>query len=289
MLAIELKNLTKYFGKVRGIELINLKVQQGEFFGFIGPNGAGKSTAIRTMLGLIHATAGEARLFGKSITADKTTILQQVGYMPSEINFYSGMRVTDILTLAAKLRHQDCSAEAEQLCEWLKLDMHKKVETLSLGNRKKVAIVCALQHRPNLYVLDEPTSGLDPLIQKAFFDILEQRHAAGATVFLSSHVLNEIQQHCERAAIIRNGKIIACDTTENLSKSTSKRITIRGLAQIPHIEGMFQLDSHKNHVTFQYNGALQPLLQLISSLSIDDLVIEEPKLEDIFKHYYEEE
>ncbi|MGN0622566.1 MAG: ABC transporter ATP-binding protein, partial [Oscillospiraceae bacterium] len=216
MAVIETKKLTKSYGKARGITELDLTVNEGEFFGFIGPNGAGKSTTIRTLLGLIFPTSGEAKVFGKDIVRDKTEILARVGYMPSEAAFYNGMRVKEVIALSAKLRKADCSAEAVRLCERLELDTEKRIEELSLGNRKKVAVVCALQHKPDLCVLDEPTSGLDPLMQKEFFNILNERHAAGATIFLSSHVLSEIQKYCSRAAIIKEGRLIALDSVENL-------------------------------------------------------------------------
>ena len=285
---IETKQLTKFYGDVCGIDKIDLCVGAGEFFGFIGPNGSGKSTAIRTLLGLIQPTSGEAKIFNKDIQTHQTEILKEIGYMPSEAMFYDGMRVKDILKLSAKLHKKDCAHEAAHLCERLKLDINKKVETLSLGNRKKVSIVCALQHKPALYILDEPTSGLDPLMQKEFFTILNERHSEGATIFLSSHVLTEIQQHCERAAIIRNGKIIACDTTENLAKSSAKKITLTGTNEVPLINGLSNIEKHETHVQFLYSGPVKELLTAIESLPFSDLTIGEPSLDDMFLHYYSE-
>ena len=175
MYAIQTTNLTKYYGKSRGIVDLNLAVKKGEFFGFIGPNGAGKSTCIRTLLGLIKSSSGSATVLGLDIQQNKTEILKRVGYMPSETMFYAGMRVKDVLKLSADLRKVNCSEEAGILCERLQLDVNKKVEELSYGNKKKVSIVCALQHKPELLILDEPTSGLDPLMQREFFQILQER------------------------------------------------------------------------------------------------------------------
>lgn len=220
---IKTTKLTKYYGKSRGIDNLDLIVKKGEFFGFIGPNGAGKSTTIRTLLGLIVPTSGTAQIFDLDIIKDKETILQKIGYMPSEALFYPNMKVKDVLKLSANLRKKDCTVEANSLCKRLQLDVSRKVDELSFGNRKKVAIVCALQHKPDLLVLDEPTSGLDPLMQKEFFDILQERNKAGTTIFLSSHVLSEIQRNCTRAAIIRDGKIIACNSVDALSKTNAKR------------------------------------------------------------------
>ena len=205
MNAIQLSNLTKYYGKSRGILNLNLDVKEGEFFGFIGPNGAGKSTTIRTLLGLITPSSGQAKIFDETIRRRNPQIRSHIGYLPSEAVFYRGMKVKDLLKLSADLHHKDCSAEREILCRRLQLDVNRKVDELSFGNRKKVAIVSALQHQPKLLILDEPTSGLDPLMQREFFHIIRERNEQGATVFLSSHVLSEIQRNCTRAAIIREG------------------------------------------------------------------------------------
>lgn len=186
MNAIQLSNLTKYYGKSRGILNLNLDVKEGEFFGFIGPNGAGKSTTIRTLLGLITPLSGQAKIFDETIRQRNPQIRSHIGYLPSEAVFYRGMKVKDLLKLSADLHHKDCSAEREILCRRLQLDVNRKVDELSFGNRKKVAIVSALQHQPKLLILDEPTSGLDPLMQREFFQIIRERNEQGATVFLSS-------------------------------------------------------------------------------------------------------
>lgn len=287
MSIIETKKLTKFYGKSRGIIDLDLTVNEGEFFGFIGPNGAGKSTTIRTLLGLIYPSSGEARIFGKDIIRDKTELLADIGYMPSEATFYNGMRVREVIALSAKIRKKDCSAEADRLCERLALDKGKRVEELSLGNRKKVSIVCALQHKPRLCILDEPTSGLDPLMQKEFFDILKERHSGGATVFLSSHVLSEIQKNCSRAAIIKDGRLIALDSVENLSKTSAKRVTLHGVSDVPVSLSARSVETNGDSVTFLYNGGIKELLNAANALPIYDMTITEPSLEEIFMHYYE--
>lgn len=286
MNVIETKGLTKYYGKSRGIIDLNLSVTEGEFFGFIGPNGAGKSTTIRTLLGLIKKSSGSAEIFGKNIETNKKEILAEVGYLLSEAVFYSGMRVKDVIKLSADLRKKDCKKESEVLCERLGLDTEKKVEELSFGNRKKVAIVCALQHKPRLCVLDEPTGGLDPLMQREFFTILKERNAEGATIFLSSHILSEIQRNCTRAAIVREGKLIACDSVEALSKTSAKRIHIEGNADITALKNVRDIQKTDNGTSFLYSGDINDFLQYISKYSIDDLSISEPDLEEIFMHYY---
>ena len=286
---IKTAKLTEYYGKSRGIIDLDLNVEQGEFFGFIGPNGAGKSTTIRTLLGLIAPTCGSAMIFGKDITKEKERVLRDIGYLPSEALFYQGMRVKDVLTLSAKLRKKDCKAESELLCERLQLDTARKIEDLSFGNRKKVAIVCALQHRPSLLVLDEPTGGLDPLMQKEFFDILRERNKEGATILLSSHVLSEIQRNCTRAAIIRDGRIIACDSVDVLSQTSAKRITVHGTINLESLSGIRDRKETKDSVSFLYSGDMGSLLAVLSSGRVDDLTVTEPDLEEVFLHYYEKD
>ena len=213
---IQIDHLTKTYGRARGVTDLTLHVPEGGCFGFIGPNGAGKSTTIRTLLGLLSPTAGSAEVLGLDCVRQRNAILAQVGYMPSEAMFYPDMRVGQVIRLSADLRKKDCRAQAAALCETLELDARKRIRELSLGNRKKVSIVCAMQHRPRLYILDEPTSGLDPLVQRAFWSELETRRREGATVFLSSHVLYEVQRYCGRAAILREGRLVVEGTTQEL-------------------------------------------------------------------------
>lgn len=289
MEAIKTNNLTKYYGKARGITSLNLSVEKGEFFGFIGPNGAGKSTTIRTLLGLISPTSGNAEIFGKDIINEKEAILQNVGYLPSEALFYQGMKVKDVLKLSADVRKKNCKAEAELLCERLQLDLSRKVDELSFGNRKKVAIVCALQHKPELLVLDEPTGGLDPLMQKEFFDILRERNREGDTIFLSSHVLSEVQRNCTRAAIIRDGRIIACDSVDVLAKTSAKRVTVHGMVNLENLDGVRDRKDMEESVSFLYGGDMESLIRALSSGKVDDLTVTEPDLEEVFLHYYEKD
>ncbi len=286
---IKTTKLTKFYGKARGIVDLDLVVEKGEFFGFIGPNGAGKSTTIRTLLGLITPTSGRAEIFGKDIIKEKESILQDIGYLPSESIFYQGMKVKDILKLSADLRKKDCTPEAEKLCDRLQLDTSRRADDLSFGNRKKVAIVCALQSNPDLLILDEPTGGLDPLMQREFFEILKERNREGTTVFLSSHVLSEIQRNCTRAAIIRDGKIIACDSVEVLSKTSAKRVTVHGAVDLEHLIGVRDRKDTGDSVSFLYSGDMNHLLRTLSSGQVSDLTVTEPDLEEVFLHYYEKD
>lgn len=287
MNAIQLSNLTKYYGKSRGILNLNLDVKEGEFFGFIGPNGAGKSTTIRTLLGLITPSSGQAKIFDETIRRRNPQIRSHIGYLPSEAVFYRGIKVKDLLKLSADLHHKNCSAEREILCRRLQLDVNRKVDELSFGNRKKVAIVSALQHQPKLLILDEPTSGLDPLMQREFFHIIRERNEQGATVFLSSHVLSEIQRNCTRAAIIREGRIIACDRVEALSKTNAKRISVQGQVSLDSLEEIRDLKENDGVSSFLYGGDIHRLLETLSAGTITDLSISDPDLDEIFLHYYE--
>lgn len=288
MEVIKTDKLTKYYGKARGIIHVDLNISQGEFFGFIGPNGAGKSTTIRILLGLITPTGGSAFVLGKDIGKEKEVILKDTGYVPAEASFYKGMKVREILKLSADLRKTDCKAEAQQLCRRLQLDPERKVDDLSYGNKKKVAIVCALQHRPKLLILDEPTSGLDPLMQKEFFDILRERNKEGTTILLSSHVLSEIQENCSRAAIIRDGTIIVCGSVDELSGTNVKRVRIQGTADLGSLQGVRDQKETEGGTSFLYCGSTKCLLETLAAGHIKDVTITEPGLEEVFRHYYEE-
>ncbi len=280
-------NLTKYYGKNRGIIDLNLNIGEGEVFGFIGPNGAGKSTTQRVLLGLVKPTSGDAEIFGLSVGKDNKKILKEIGYLPSEAVFYSGMRVSEILSLSEKLYGKDCGKERKELCERFDLDLRRRVGELSLGNRKKVAIVSAFQHDPQLLVLDEPTSGLDPLMQKEFFSLVEECHHRGKTILLSSHVLPEIQQHCTRAAILREGRLIACDSVDRLGGKQCRKVSIKGISSLPDISGVRETNREKGQVSFLYEGDMQFLIRALQGLPVEDLLITEPELEEIFLHYYE--
>lgn len=270
--AISIENLTKTYGKNRGVNQLSLNVEQGDIFGFLGPNGAGKSTTIRSLLGLIHFQEGSARILGMDVKSRQKEILKEVGYMPSEAMFYPSMKVKDVIRFAADMRNMDCKKEAEMLCERLAVDTNKKIEELSLGNRKKVSIVCAMQHKPKLFIFDEPTSGLDPLMQAEFFKLIMEYNSRGATCFLSSHVLSEIKKYCRHAAIIKEGKLICTDTVENLTKTNTKRVRVT---------------KDGKEESFVYKGDLDKLFESFRGHHIEDITIEEPELDEIFMHYYD--
>lgn len=289
---LKTENLTKYYGRFRGIENVNLTLEEGEKLGFIGQNGAGKSTFIRTALGYLKPNSGKTEIFGKDILTHREEILADVGYMSSECVFYKGMKVKDVLSYSAKLRKMDCSKEAKYYCERLQLDVNKKVEQLSLGNRKKLGIICAIQHNPKLYFFDEPTGGLDPVIQKEFFDILEEKHKQGASILLSSHVLGEISRFCEKAAVIRDGHIIACDTVENFSKAGYKIIrlaNVKKMQAVCSIDGVFNPYAEGDNLTFSYSGDIKNLLGELSKAEFKDILISDPDFEESVIHYYTRE
>lgn len=272
MKAIEINNLTKNYGKNRGVTNLNLQVEMGEIFGYLGPNGAGKSTTIRSLLGLAHFDEGEVKVLGYDVKTQTNEILENVGYMPSEAQFYPSMKVKDVIKYAADMRNLDCQKEAEMLCERLQVNVDKKIEELSLGNRKKVSIVCAMQHKPKLFIFDEPTSGLDPLMQAEFFKLITEYNKKGTTCFLSSHVLSEIKKYCHNAAIIREGKLIRVDTVANLTKTNAKRVR------------MIKDGVEEEMI---YRGNINEFIKELACHDVSDLVIEEPELDEIFMHYYE--
>lgn len=270
--AIEIKNLKKSYGKHKGVENISFSVKAGDMFAFLGPNGAGKSTTIRCMLGLIRYKEGEICLLENRYSAQRE-VLRHIGYMPSEAMFYPTMKVKDVIRFAAEVRGIDCQKEALRLCEALEVPIAKRIEELSLGNRKKVSIVCAMQHKPELLILDEPTSGLDPLMQENFFELLQEANRAGTTCFLSSHVLSEVKKYCKNAAIIKNGEILKVDTVENLSRTKLRLV---------------RAWKHGREERFSYTGSMQELIHRLDAMDIEDVLIEEPSLEELFMQYYEE-
>lgn len=269
---MEITNLTKNYGKHRGIEGVSFQVEKGEVFGFLGPNGAGKSTTIRAILGLIRCREGKIRVCGYDAVRNREEVLRRIGYMPSEAWFYPGMTIREILKMAAGVRGVDCTQEAGKLCDRLQLDDRRKISELSLGNRKKVSIVCAMQHRPELFIFDEPTSGLDPLMQNQFFLLIKEYVEQGATCMLSTHVLSEVQNHCSRVAIMKEGKLIVTDTVEHLLASKTKRIRM--------VRDGEKLD-------FLYQDDLNRLYRELEGHDITDILIEEPSIEEVFMHYYE--
>lgn len=293
MNVIEIKNLTKYYGKARGIIDVSFNVGEGEIFGFIGPNGAGKSTTIRTLLSLIHPTSGSAEIFGKDCIKFAPEIAKEIGYLPSEVFYYDKMKVIDLLKYSASFYKKDCSKRIKDLAEIMDLDLKKRIDDLSFGNKKKVGIVQCLLHEPKLIILDEPTSGLDPLMQQKFFDLLLEENKKGATVLLSSHVLSEVQKLCSRVAIIKEGRIIKLETISNLTENNYKKFKIEMKSEINKdyfkVKGVSNLEIKDNVVSFLFRGNINMIIKKISDVEISNAWVEEPSLEEIFMHYYEKE
>ncbi len=286
---LEFNNLTKYYGKARGIKNVNLAVNEGEIFGFIGPNGAGKSTTIRLMMGLIFPTSGSCHVFGKDCIKYGPEVRKDVGYLPSEVFYYEKMKVRELLTYSAGFYKKDCRARLKELADTMELDLDRRIEDLSYGNKKKVGIVQGLLHEPKLIVLDEPTSGLDPLMQKKFFDIIQQENKKGATIFFSSHILSEVQELCNRVAIIKEGEIIRTDDIKTLRENNYKKVRLTGAGfewnQLEK-DTVTQKIEEDGKIKFYYNGDMNALMHMISRAKVEDVLIEDPTLEEIFMHYY---
>lgn len=292
---IETKKLTKYYGKSRGMVDVDLSIKEGEIFGFIGPNGAGKSTFIRTILGLIHPTAGSATVFGKDITKFGPEIKEEVGYLPSEVFYYDDMKVIDLLRYSGSFYKKDQTIIAKRIVElaaYLDLDLTRKIDDLSYGNKKKVGIIQGLLHEPKLIILDEPTGGLDPLMQQRFFDLLREENKKGATILFSSHILGEVQKLCDRVAIIKDGKIIKTEKISNLIENTHKRFTLETTTRVDKsrftgLKGISDLKITDHSISFLYQGKINDVTKIIASLNLTNMLVEEPDLEEIFMHYYQ--
>ncbi len=290
MEVLNVKKLNKSYGNSRGIIDIDLSVQCKEVFGLIGPNGAGKSTLIRTILGLIHKDSGDISIFGLDSIKDKTKILEQIGYLPSEVFYYSGMKAIDLLLYSASFYKLDCRERINELATRLELDLNKKIEDMSLGNKKKVGIIQGLLHSPKMIILDEPTSGLDPLIQKEFFEIMEEENRRGATIIFSSHILSEVQKICNRVAIIKEGKIINVQKVSEIIEDSYKKVTCVLDESIDNInlEGITNLDIDDRKLSFLYKGDCNLLLKELVKYHFKNIDISDPTLEEIFMHYYED-
>jgi ABC-2 type transport system ATP-binding protein len=290
MSVIEVSHLTKSYGKARGIVDLSFNVEAGEVFGFIGPNGAGKSTTIRLLLGLIHPTSGKASIFGRDCIKYGPEIRREVGYLPSEVFYYDRMKVIDLLKYSASFYPIDSTKRMHELAEIMELELDRRIEDLSYGNRKKVGIVQGLLHQPRLLFLDEPTAGLDPLMQRKFFQLVREETQRGTTVFFSSHILGEVQRMCNRVAIIKEGRIIEVEDIHALQQNNYKKVRVatNNLEEdYFDIPGVSNLEQQGDSIRFFYRGDINVVMRKISELRVTDVSIEEPTLEEIFMHYYE--
>lgn len=289
MPVIQVKDLTKYYGKHRGIVNVSFEVNEGEIFGFIGPNGAGKSTTIRILLGLIFPDSGSAKIFGKDCTTD-FNVRTEIGYVPGEVNYYSDVTVEDLLNYSTTFYKNVDKTYVNELCERFELDEKKRFCELSTGNKKKVAIVQALLHRPKIIICDEPTNGLDPIMQNRLFEVFEKLKQQGVTVFFSSHILGEVQQLCDRFAIIKDGKIIKIESIETLRRKNYKLVKIQTTEgeKIKNIPNIMNLTIEDSIIRFEYLGEIQDLIKELSKIRIENILIEDPSIEDFFMSFYRE-
>ena len=290
---IDIKDLSKFYGKARGIEHVNLEIGEGEIFGFIGPNGSGKSTTIRILLNLIFPTSGSARIMGMDVIRETKKIKRLIGYVPSDANAYNSMEVSQFLGYCMRFHEvQEDRHRIAELSGMFDLDLNRKVGELSMGNKKKVSIVQSLLHNPKLLILDEPTSGLDPLMQSVYFELLRSENLKGTTIFFSSHILGEVQSLCKRVAIIKEGQIIQTEDIETLRKKQLKKVTIEygntiSNNEILSLDGIEEVNNNTgSSLSFMYSGDINRLVSELAGRVMLNLTIEEPSLEEIFMHFY---
>jgi len=292
--AIETEGLTKRYGSHRGIEGVSFSVRRGEVFGFLGPNGAGKTTTIRTLLDLIHPTAGSARIFGLDSRRDSVAIRGRLGNLPGDFGFGREATGREAVRLLSRLRGIDGSGRAEELARRFRADLDRPLGQLSRGNRQKVGLILAAFHRPELLVLDEPTSGLDPLMQEEFLALVAEERERGAAVFLSSHELDEVQRVCDRVGIVRGGRLIAVERIEDLLGKARRRFTVElrdpaGLERLRELPGVADLELTGNRADFTAAGDLDAVVRELAAHHVVDLEATHPSLEEVFLGYYQEE
>lgn len=285
---LEIKNLTKYYGKTLGVKDLSLKLYEGEVFGFIGPNGAGKSTTIRSIMNLINKTEGVVLINGEEFNKNNISAKKLIGYLPSEIHLYEDLTVKEMLDYHEKFYEEDIHKRRCELVKRLKLDETKKIEDLSLGNTKKLGIILAFMHNPKLLILDEPTSGLDPIMQQTFYELLKEEKEKGTTIFYSTHILNEISKICDRVGIIKEGHLLKIETMEELHKKNLNIVTIESKEINKIIKDLNQEIISRNSDTIKFKNkiSINLLIEKLSKYKIDKLLIEEATIEDIFLHYY---
>lgn len=288
MSVIELEDLTKYYGETKGTENLSFEVEEGEIFGFLGPNGAGKTTTIRTLLGFLKPTGGEARIFGKNIQKDTVEIKQKVGYIPGNLSLYGSMTGRDFLNYFGSLRGSELSM-LDELLETFELPLDREIEGYSSGMRQKLAIIQAFMHGPELVIMDEPTSGLDPLVQQKFYDFLREEREKGRTMFFSSHILSEVEKVCDRAGIIRDGELVALEGIESLKNKRGKIVRIRIDEKPEEFNGPEDMEIEDGWIQFVVTDDIDRWVKELANYTVLDLEVKEFSLEDIFMHYYEEE
>ncbi len=288
---IETEKLTKTYGTHRGIVDVDLAVEAGEVFGFLGPNGAGKTTTIRTILDLIRPTTGRARVFGIDSSADPVSIHRRIGYVPGEFSLYDRLSGGQTLTYFANLRGGVDRAYQASLIERFEIDPSRRFKEYSKGNKQKIGLVIALQHRPELLVLDEPTSGLDPLVQQSFYALVREAKDEGRTVFLSSHILSEVERTCDRVAIIRDGRLVKVDRVDALRDLAHHQVELRFAGPVPleefeRLNGVTDVRADDHVLRMRVSGAITPVVQAAARHDLLDFVSREPSLEETFLAQY---
>jgi ABC-2 type transport system ATP-binding protein len=291
MSVIETERLTKYYGRHRGIVDVDLTVEAGEIFGFLGPNGAGKTTTIRLLLDLIRPTSGRARVFGIESTADPVAIHRRIGYLPGEFALFDRLTGGQTIEYYGNLRGGVDRRRQADLMAQFDLDPSRRFREYSKGNKQKVGLVIALQHRPELLILDEPTAGLDPLVQQTFFQVVRDAVAEGATVFLSSHILDEVERTCQRVAIIRDGRLVKVDRVAALRDLAHHEVDLRFPGPVPAAElaaipGVSEVVATDGQVHLRIAGDLGPLIAAAARHHVIDLTSREPTLEETFLAQY---
>ena len=288
---IETEKLSKSYGRYRGIVDVDLIVNEGEIFGFLGPNGAGKTTTIRILLDLIRPTSGMAKVFGVEASADPVAIHRRIGYLPGEWNLYDRLTGAETIRYFANLRGGVDKTYVDRLIERLDLDPSRRFREYSRGNKQKVGLVTAFQHRPELLILDEPTSGLDPLVQQTFNELLFEARGEGRTVFLSSHIISEVERTCDRVAIIRDGRIIRVDSVEGVRALAAHEVELRFASPVPAatfvaIEGVTNVLEEGRTLRMLVTGPIAPVVRLAAQHDLVDFVSREPSLEEVFLSEY---
>ena len=288
---IETQALTKRYGEHRGIDDVALEVQQGEIYGFLGPNGAGKTTMIRVLLDLIRPTSGSARVFGIETTVDPVAIRRRIGYLSGEFNLYDRLTGAETIDYFANLRGGVDRAYQRELVERLDLDASRRFREYSKGNKQKVGLVVALQHRPELLILDEPTAGLDPLVQQTFNAMMFDAKRDGRTVFLSSHIISEVERVCDRAAIIREGKLVRVDSVAGLRDLSAHEVELRFPGPVPTaafeaMDGVSRVSAEGQTLRMLVTGPIAPVVKAAASYDLTDFVSREPSLEEVFLAEY---
>ncbi|MFW9991884.1 MAG: ABC transporter ATP-binding protein [Candidatus Odinarchaeota archaeon] len=295
MIPISINGLTKYYGKTLAVDNLSLEIREGEIFGFLGPNGAGKTTTIRTILGLLHPSSGSSTVLGEDSRSLAKSTRKKIGYLPGEMRLYGHMNGQEYLNLFLGFHDHSDDRQKELMEIFEGIKVNQKIRSLSTGQKQLIGLVAAFQHEPELFLLDEPTSGLDPLKQHGVYDLIKEERMKGRTFFFSSHILSEVQHLCDRVGIIRRGRLVEIETVGNLLNVRLKRVQVRLdsekvktlVSKLSNQEGFTDFQESESLLIFQFSGDYETLLKALIDISVQDLTIESPGLEEVFLKYYE--